>query len=94
MLRKWVHPEYYHADMTPAAKKHMESHIGESDMFSERNLGAALLILSKITASNSFASLLSVDQTFRLLRSSGIPKRQDRCSMLLSQAILASIGTF
>ncbi|CAO1605803.1 hypothetical protein XANCAGTX0491_009309 [Xanthoria calcicola] len=27
MLRKWVHPEYYHADMTPAAKKHMESHV-------------------------------------------------------------------
>ncbi|KAI4225433.1 MAG: hypothetical protein L6R36_003917 [Xanthoria steineri] len=29
MVRKWLRPEYYHADMTGAAKKHMASHVGK-----------------------------------------------------------------
>lgn len=48
MVRKWLHPEYYHADMTVVAKKHMESHVGEvilpQDGLGECNLGVSLLI--------------------------------------------------
>ncbi|KAL8669384.1 MAG: hypothetical protein Q9168_006020 [Polycauliona sp. 1 TL-2023] len=29
MVRKWLHPDYYHAGMTPSEKKHMESHVGK-----------------------------------------------------------------